>query len=749
VLYESPPYYLINGVSILPDHADPLQFYYMPMSPRFVTQRSGAIEVPQLLLIKYASEVRTGGFADFDVHLALTEDELRTVRTRLQQLAGLDQEPRIAPVPLVDGSVKLMLFGRETGDQQLGDPAPADAAPFVRSIHHSAKPALYGENRAAFSVELDEHGITILEQAMHGNMAPIGVVYALDYLALRPAYHVKLTINWDRTQQFLDTTYGQEGLFTSIQIQNTVDKLVEEQVIKFEVDNFTPEDEGGTVAERMDAAVARARDMITDAFFESSLDPLRDPPDGWDKAADTIKSFSPQRFTPMGVFSYKHTDVTRIDQKRLDVDFSERTTIKRTIYPQGHLSGLFRALGDGLDLSQLVIEVNADDPFFQRRRVRVISRSDFTSDPVRSLTATLTYGGAIKTVRLDKDKTDDVVSWPSTVVADKVFEPVATRFEASLQPAEAGERPNKLQSGSEDVLGETAELQPRELFDLEDIAVLTRAGFPFDRYPQVDVNLTYEDPANGIRQNDVVHLDKDAPSSLWQRFLVGAPAGPVLAKVTYYGSDNRNHSGGFAPLTAPIVDVGDPFAHRLRVNIVSALDFNQVERAFVDLAYRDPPNGIEIEDSIEITKDSPARPFIVDRVDPNVDRVRYKIAILMLDSTLFEGPWSTTLGTRIFVRLDLRGHRAVTIRGPLDFTLRKLERMTVEARARDEVAGLSFDDRLEFVGDGSTGTFEFDFVDPAKDAFELRVTRLFKNGMSAVVDWTRFDLDEVAIPATT
>ena len=67
----------------------------------------------------------------------------------------------------------------------------------------------------------------------------------------------------------------------------------------------------------------------------------------------------------MGVFSYKKTHYTRIDQKRLDVDFSERTTIKRSIYPQGHLSGLFRVLGDGLDPSQLVIEVNADDPLLQ------------------------------------------------------------------------------------------------------------------------------------------------------------------------------------------------------------------------------------------------------------------------------------------------------------------------------------------------------------------------------------------------
>jgi len=44
--------------------------------------------------------------------------------------------------------------------------------------------------------------------------------------------------------------------------------------------------------------------------------------------------------------------------------------------------------------------------------------------------------------------------------------------------------------------------------------------------------------------------------------------------------------------------------------------------------------------------------------------------------------------------------------------------------------------------------FEFDFVDPARDAYELRIRRLFRNGLSAQRDWTRFDADAVTIAAT-
>jgi hypothetical protein len=172
-----------------------------------------------------------------------------------------------------------------------------------------------------------------------------------------------------------------------------------------------------------------------------------------------------------------------------------------------------------------------------------------------------------------------------------------------------------------------------------------------------------------------------------------------------------------------------------------------VDRAFVDLVYEDPANRLRVEDSIELAQGLPARPFMVDRVDPTLDRVRFKVTILMKDSNLLEGPWSTTLAKRIIVRTDLKGHRAVTLRAPPDFARARLERIEVEARARDEIAGLAFADRFDFAAPGASAVFEFDFVDPANDSFELRIRRLFANGMSAAADWRRFDQDDVTIAA--
>lgn len=743
MLLEAPPYYLVEGVSVMRDHADPLQFYYLPLGPRFVTRSDGGVEVPQFLLIKDRSEGHSGGFADFDVHLGMPPGGLESVQGQLQRLAGLERPPRLAPVPVVDGSVSLMLFGAGSD----GD-APGGAGP-VQAIRHGAKPALYGDNRAAFSVELDGRGVTILDQVMAGEMSPIGVVYSLDYLALRPAYHIRLAVDWDRTQDILDTTFGHEGLFDSVQINDVCERLVEDRVITLEDDTLVPEDEkSGTLAQRRDAALAQVRDMITDAFFESSLDPMRRPPDGWDRASEVVSAFSPQRTTPLGKFSYRKTHYKRVDSKRLDVDFSERITIKRTMYPQGHLSGLFDFLAGGVDRSRLVMSVDADDPWFQRRKVRVVSQAD-ERDGIRAVTVNLTYDGETKTVVLDSRRNDTDVEWPSRVENGRMVMPVDLEYAVDFNPVDAGERPHRLASDKEVVTEEAKTIQPRDLFSLETFPVLTLPNFPFDRYPAVEVELRYDDPAHKIHQSDLVRLTAQKPEDSWQRFLVGPPVGPVQARLTYRASDHRDHITPFTPLTRPQVDVPDPFPQRLKINIVPVLDFAQVDRAFVDLLYEDPAHGIRVEDSIEVTKGTPPRPFIADRVDPTLNRTRYRVVVLMLDSTVREGPWSTTVSSRILVQADPRGHRCVTLRSPSDFAAKGLERIQVEARAKDEVAQLSFEDRFDFTAPDATGVFEFDFKDPAADAFDLKIRRLFRNGLSAETDWSRFDTDAVTIAATT
>ena len=73
MLYFNPPYFVINGISLLPDHEDPLQWYYMPVAPHFRSEPDNSLpgnpEIPMISLIKYRGNAGNGGIIDFDVNL--------------------------------------------------------------------------------------------------------------------------------------------------------------------------------------------------------------------------------------------------------------------------------------------------------------------------------------------------------------------------------------------------------------------------------------------------------------------------------------------------------------------------------------------------------------------------------------------------------------------------------------------------------------------------------------------------------
>ena len=195
---------------MFPDDADPLQFYYLPMMPHLtmlVDPVNGA-STPQIQLIEYEGSAGTGGFIDFDVNIGIDPAALSEVANQVERQLKLQSTPRLSPVTFVDGAVKLLMLGAESADAPTASGArvPTRATrprhPRARSrrrfprrlparssssrSENAAKPALYGDNQATFSVQLDQYGATIMEQALQGQLAPIAVVYSLQFLGSAP-----------------------------------------------------------------------------------------------------------------------------------------------------------------------------------------------------------------------------------------------------------------------------------------------------------------------------------------------------------------------------------------------------------------------------------------------------------------------------------------------------------------------------------------------------------------------------------
>jgi hypothetical protein len=771
MLYLNPPFYFINGVSIFPDHEDPQQFYYLPAAPHLTQLLDAASgqRIPQLQLIEYRGEAGNGGFLNFDCNIGLEQDALDDIANELKSQAKLRQPPRLAPVPVVDGTVKLILLDKQTPDSApAGAPAPAGGpAPaaggvtaggtpgpvFVARILQSQKPALYGDNQATFSVQLTQNGVTVLHQALQGEMSPIGIVYGLDYLALRPAYSIRLHMDWDRIQKHLDEHFGIDSIFTSVDIDTAIDKLIDERAIVFEVDTFVPEGEDtSSIISSRDKAEAEVRDMITNAFFEPSLNPEKETKDGWDKAEHLMKTAGAMAVTggwaALGSFSYKKVNYTRIDKKLLNVTMNERTTVKRSIYPQGHLSGLFRPLlQQGVKLENFILKVDLDDPWFRRRKVKVISRASFDEDSIGSLNVTLRYGGEPKNVILEPGHDRDEVQWASSMTGTAMQWDVTSSYKVNFKAVEGAERPISLESPEKVVSVENLEVDPRELYSIVPVPIIA-LNFPWDRYPFVEIQTRYTDEAHGIRMEDTLLFDDKKHDTTWKMFVRDPQRTRFSYKLIYRGANRKDVEMPWVETDEERITIRDPYPQKRTLTVVPNVRWTEVSRAFVDVSYEDPENDVSVQQSFEFAEnDAAPKTFTVDLANPDRRVVGFEATVMKKDNTLVQVPKSFTLERRIFIYTDMKGHKIIMIRPEaVDFAAKNVKQMTVEALYEDTGAGLSFADTFTFKSSGDRASFEFDYVDDQKGTYQYRVTSLYTNGLSKTTDWQKANVAELVVP---
>lgn len=748
MLYLNPPFYIIDGVSIYPDHADPLQFYYLPVAPKLTKIKdevSGQV-IPQIQIIKFRGEAGNGGFLNFDVNIGVDQNKLDIISGKLRSQARLRDKPKLAPIPVIDGSVKMMLFGMQTGDQPSTDPSKLN---FVIKIDHNAKPSLYGDNQAAFSVSLDQYGVTVLDKAIQGEITPIGIVYSLDYLALRPAYSVKLHVDWDRVQKHLDERFSADSLFFSIDIDKVVDELIENRTIVIEADTFVPEGEDTSgIIKNKDLALNEVRDMVTDAFFKPSLDPIKKEEDGWDKALDAFdRSIMIASRGPGSRFSYQKVDLTRIDKKTLNANISERTTVRRSIYPQGHLSGIMRDLtAQGLKLEDFIISVDLDDPWFARRKVDVLSRANFEEDSISSINVKLVYGNESKNVILDSSGSRGSVNWQSIIESGSMKRDITVSYKVNFKGVDGTERPVVLKYPEQMIIDDVFEVNPRELYSIVSVPIVAY-NLPWQRYPTVEVKLQYSDEPNGINIDDIVILDKDRTAEVFPIFIRDPKERTFKYRVVYHASDNKNVDMGWVDTSEEQISIRDPFPMKRTVQVVPNLNWADVTQAFVDLYYEDTANNILQEGSLTFSQTAPdPQSFTVDLANPDLRLVTYQVTVLFRDGRSFETPKSLTRDRRIIIRSDMRGHRIVQVHPQqTDFASKNLKEINVELRYEDPAVGLRFDDIFTFRSPNDKAYFEFDYVDDQRSAYQYKVTYSYANGLSRTEDWKKSDGDELII----
>ena len=766
MLFLKPPYDLINGIAVFSDHADEQQFYYLPAMPHLSVAPDPVTGVltPQIQLLKFRDQdgSTNGGLLTFEVDLGFDKAVLDDVKATLRSQHHLRDEPRLAPVVLEGGTVDLIMLG--AAFDAAGKPILDDEGGqrFVLGAPHSAHPALYGTNTAVFSAVLDQDGAVLVEDSLlHSELLPIGIVYSLSFYALRPAFSVRVRADWNRVQTHLEESFKAEVLFSSVEIDKVVDKLIEDQVVTVEVDSFLPEGEdGGSWVGRRDQAVKEFKDMVLQSFFKPSIEPVKEEKDGWDKFADTAQTLSTLAVTggwaSVANFSYVKKDITRIDEKVANLDMSERVTVKRSIYPQATLKGLRRYLLDGagnFDPSPFIRSVNLADPWFESRTLKAHSLVSFDHDDVAALNLTLTYDNEPRTIRLTKDSPDGQATWNSVVIDGRMKREVDYEYRVTFADVNTAQRPGVLLAQGRNTIGDEFEVSPRGegLYYLDDIQI--GAGLlPWDRYPQVAVDVRYADPVNNIRISETFLLSKEKPEVSWTRMRLDPTLSSFEVRTTFLSAQGRDVLVDWTRTDQERLIVRDPHPLRRTLTVAPALDWRLVAMAFVELRYVDSINGVDQEASLSFFDTDQGRApqtFVVNLVNGEERLVSWNATFVLKDNRVLSVPPSATASSTLVLRTDMAGHRVVYVTPPaVDFALAGISRMEASLLYDDVGAGLHFEDAMTFMTARDKGVFEYDYVDPSRSPYSVRLRTVLANGLTQDRELGTRDVDRLVLPAS-
>jgi hypothetical protein len=724
---------VLDGVSVFPDHVDPLQWYYLPAQPR-LTVLDGT---PMFQLVGFRGS-RTGGLLSFDCNIGLEQAQIDALEQKIKSQFDLDGKPRLAPVPPVDGTVHLIIMGMDSA-------SPEENAPFVVKAVHNAKPSLYNDNAASFSALLDEGGYAVVQGTLDAAILPIAIVYSLDYLALRPAYQVTLSIDWDRVQKHLDETFGAKLWIFSSEISKVVDELDDSKAIDLRADTFVPEDTEGVI-ERRDAALAQVKAMITSAFFEPSLPPWKpDDPSGWVQDLKAIGEFATQQaamaaggpaaMNPPVTFSYKKTDYTRIDKKHLDVNFSERTNVRRSIYPQGHLASLFASIAASPELKDRLIREVQDSEFFKRRKLQALYRPNLGAPYIDSIDVRASYGGIARNALLTPDAWTASFEWLSDVQGGVMQQEVDVAYDVRFKDADTSERPGELSSGHETSTADIVSLLPEDdVFAVRSVSVLAER-IPWTRFDSVEVHVRYRDEDNEIDQRELFRLAEKTPEALWPMFVVDRDNTAYEVRTVMRAVDGNDVDSGWSISDEEEIQVRNPFRART-LGVLASVSWTEIREIFVDVRYEDKANDVLIEDMLYLNETTTPSPFVVDLRDPTQTAIEYTVTFSYLDGRVKQLPPSVTYEPRIVVDPTKHGHRVVEVRPPAEWKQRSVEKIALDLRFEDFLENLSYGAQFELDDPDTRYRFEFDYADVARNKYEWRSTVLFRNGLRRTTNWT-------------
>ncbi len=674
-LGKSPMYAL--GVTLFGDHADPGLFHYLPASPRLRRDDEGQ---PELGLLKYRldpmlHDVLGGGLLSFTVDLAVDEEVLSALRSRLMTHFDLSEPARLVPVAADEGSCRLLLLdrsssedqpaegdGTDTGEGDDGGGEEADDAAgagagalhLVERILGETAPSLYGNNAATFMAVLSREGAGVMEGALRGGTLPAGVVYALRVLGIRPALRARVTARWQDAYEYYENRLHGGALLLAVDIGAILEDLVRDEVIRVEVDELVPPDAQSAVLQQ---ALDRVQTHILDKFFAPTLgqQPMTEESGGLAAIGDLIKGV-------LGVFTVTYTlrEIERSELKTMSWEMNAARAEHLTLSPQGTLAGLLAADEEHpVDVDALITEVEL--PPNPEMRFDVASAVDLDAEGIDHLEVRLRYGDDEVPLVLD----DQTPRAEHTFWFDRdLGGDVTRRYQVHLRAGDEG--PDAVLESEETTSAERViRLNPRELYERVGVEAVA-FGVPFDRFPAVIVDLRAEVPAIGYSASETVQLTAETRQAAWRIRVDRGALVRLSRRLRYVDTSGREVCVDWEDVEPGVMAVGDPFPEVLDVQLLGSARFGtHVARVIVELRLTNAPERV---DSRVLDLSTPFATWSVPLAEPEERAWEYRVTVHTMRGEIQEGEWRPGRGAKLVVGehfVELRQVELMLLGSPL------------------------------------------------------------------------------------
>ncbi len=486
------------GVTVFPDHADPTLFHYLPDAPRLRLKPDGT---PELLLLKYKLDpslhsVLGAGVLSFTVDLNVDDATIQQLTGRIARQFSVDK-PVLSPVLADSGSVQLMAFDKPSDDPN----------GLIAKFLGAAAPSLYGDEAATFMVVLQQEGAVLVEQALRGGAAlPIGVVYSLEVLGLRPAIRATITAKWQDIYDYYDNDLHGGKILFATDVGATIEKLKHDEKLQVSVDNLLPPDQQQPA---LQAAINTMQSYVIEKFFQPTLGTQPPADDGTNSGPLATIGNAIRDIAGFFTLNYTLKDIKRDELKTLSYQLNAAAAEQLTLSPQGTIALLLQPTPDSpkIDVDKLISTVDASvNPEMD---FDVGTLIDLEAENIDHVSVTIAYGSDSRQLTLDKDNTHKPASF---VYDDKDGLDVHYHYIVGFK-AGAGTA-TSLTSADTTTEDRVIRLDPRELYQRVTVRVIAQ-GVPWDRYPTVIVDLQGVNPTENWQGAQTLTLDATHGEQDW------------------------------------------------------------------------------------------------------------------------------------------------------------------------------------------------------------------------------------------